>query len=480
MVKGVRTVSRKSAGAGVRAISGGDARNKIILSNRANTFDARDNLAKLARKSDARQKLDKIRNLKKGNLEVKKIGAGGITLTKKLNGKLVLTTMKKGKKEVKQIGRLTQTITNGKITLSSKLVGRKKLGEVPVLRKPVKQRRDVVEGVGPGVTTTNSSAARLDEELMTAVVDPALLRRTVQQGRRSRDEQPRDRSPTWGRDRSPLRTRERSPILRQRDRVLSLGNGRYSDVSSTSSSRQALGQIQRSRSTGGLGHRDVGLRIREVSPLRRTGVGRLERSPLRRSGSSLSRGGRIFDYDDPRPALERENEIFKRRIKDEKDRLIPARFDSSAMNGVSPLQGCKVVITNLQTTVTQEDILELFGDIGALRRAKLVNPGHAEVTFVERKEAERAVEVYHNRQLDGKPMKCQLVGTESAPARSGATIKLPPSLARRSSGDARAPAPDLESIHRALFFNKKNAGKKPLFTITMPKKSKEEERVNVW
>ena len=34
-------------------------------------------------------------------------------------------------------------------------------------------------------------------------------------------------------------------------------------------------------------------------------------------------------------------------------------------------QGTKIVIQNLQTSVTQEDILELFGDIGALRRAKV-------------------------------------------------------------------------------------------------------------
>ena len=81
---------------------------------------------------------------------------------------------------------------------------------------------------------------------------------------------------------------------------------------------------------------------------------------------------------------------------------------------MSPLQGTKVVIQNLQTSVTQvlprfipgssphpwlltphpspppqEDIIELFGDIGALRRAKLVAPGHAEVTFINKADATR-------------------------------------------------------------------------------------------
>ena len=88
------------------------------------------------------------------------------------------------------------------------------------------------------------------------------------------------------------------------------------------------------------------------------------------------------------------------------------------------MQGSKIVITNLQTTVSEGDVLELFGDIGAVRRAKvkkvfysdswidlagdifqLVTPGHAEVTFVNKKDALKAVEIYHNRQLDGKPMK---------------------------------------------------------------------------
>merc|ERR1711860_277073 len=139
---------------------------------------------------------------------------------------------------------------------------------------------------------------------------------------------------------------------------------------------------------------------------------------------------------------------------------------------VSPLQGSKVVITNLQTSVTQEDILELFGDVGPLRRAKLLSPGHAGVTFVEYRHAVKAVEIYHNRQLDGKPMKCQQTGSNSAPSTN---TKIPRSLAKSKSGED-GPAPDVDSIHRALFFSKSKpaASKKQTFTITMPKKGKEE------
>ena len=72
--------------------------------------------------------------------------------------------------------------------------------------------------------------------------------------------------------------------------------------------------------------------------------------------------------------------------------------------------GAKIEVANLQDSVSQEDIMELFGDIGPLKRAKLVAQGTAEVVFVNKSDAAKAVEIYHNRQLDGKAMRCKLVG----------------------------------------------------------------------
>merc|ERR1712037_932167 len=51
--------------------------------------------------------------------------------------------------------------------------------------------------------------------------------------------------------------------------------------------------------------------------------------------------------------------------RDEGPRTMGSRLDGNG-TGVSPLQGTKIVIQNLQTSVTQEDILELFGDSGDL------------------------------------------------------------------------------------------------------------------
>ena len=60
----------KSRGKGTAGsqVKGSDARLKIISRSRSNIVDARDKLVSLAKGSDARQKLVKIRNLKEGKV----------------------------------------------------------------------------------------------------------------------------------------------------------------------------------------------------------------------------------------------------------------------------------------------------------------------------------------------------------------------------------------------------------------------------
>merc|ERR1712098_168350 len=119
----------------------------------------------------------------------------------------------------------------------------------------------------------------------------------------------------------------------------------------------------RNRSSGHLSHR-----------------GERDRSPLRSKSPTMTRQDRRreFDYDDPRALAAREDEIL-RQSRSQADLHVAAEMTrAGAPQGVSPLQGTKVVIQNLQTSVTQEDIVELFGDIGALKKAKMVSPGHAE------------------------------------------------------------------------------------------------------
>jgi len=419
---GARPDVRKSPGGVMKA---GDARNKIT---QGKILDARDLLGQKAKTMDARQKLEKIRNLRDGNLEVKKVG--GITVTKKVGGGIVLSTKTKPAgesgntqpklKEVKQIGRLTKTVnSSGQVSLSSKSSQNKMENTArgrPLVSKSATSSRSRSEGGVPSSSSVLRGAGggqkenrvasrgaqglsrdidRLDEELLNTQVDPGLIQRTVETSR-----------------------------------------------------RQQLGRRQDSH---------------------RSPAGR-DRSPI---------GRRNYDYDDPRATTDRETDLQRRRMREQEredisvGRTMASRLESSGGLGVSPLQGTKIVIQNLQSSVTQEDILELFGDIGALRRAKLVTPGHAEVTFVNKSDAARAVEIYHNRQLDGKPMKCQMVGAGNTVAPGGATMKLPKEL--QGSKDRKGPIPDIDSIHRALFNKKNVSGKKQTFTITMPKKSRDEQ-----
>jgi hypothetical protein len=46
-----------------------------------------------------------------------------------------------------------------------------------------------------------------------------------------------------------------------------------------------------------------------------------------------------------------------------------------------------VVVTNLLPSVTQEDITELFGDVGPLKRAKVTTPGTAEIVYINYNDA---------------------------------------------------------------------------------------------
>ena len=53
---------------------------------------------------------------------------------------------------------------------------------------------------------------------------------------------------------------------------------------------------------------------------------------------------------------------------------------------------------------------ELFGSIGALKKARLMKPGMAEVVYMSREDALSACKKYHMRELDGQPMQVGVKG----------------------------------------------------------------------
>ncbi|KAM8930396.1 polymerase delta-interacting protein 3 [Pelodytes ibericus] len=104
----------------------------------------------------------------------------------------------------------------------------------------------------------------------------------------------------------------------------------------------------------------------------------------------------------------------------------------------SPLEGTKMTVNNLHPRVTEEDIVELFCVCGALKRARLLSPGVAEVVFVRKDDAVGAYKKYNNRYLDGQPMKCNLhlngnVITSDQPI----LLRLSDTPAAAKKGDAR-------------------------------------------
>ncbi|CAH9114434.1 unnamed protein product [Cuscuta epithymum] len=95
----------------------------------------------------------------------------------------------------------------------------------------------------------------------------------------------------------------------------------------------------------------------------------------------------------------------------------PGQFSGGGGRASSIETGTKLYISNLEYGVSNEDIKELFAEVGDLKRYSIHydrsgrSKGTAEVVFSRRQDAISAVKRYNNVQLDGKPMKIEMVGT---------------------------------------------------------------------
>ncbi|KAI9197348.1 RRM motif-containing protein [Polychytrium aggregatum] len=94
----------------------------------------------------------------------------------------------------------------------------------------------------------------------------------------------------------------------------------------------------------------------------------------------------------------------------------------------------KINVSNLAYSVSQKDVVDLFTQIGPVKVATLnydatgKSKGTATVVFHRKGDAARAVKEYHNRTLDERPMKIELVvGVDSvasaAPTRNTPNIR---------------------------------------------------------
>ncbi|XP_063359924.1 uncharacterized protein LOC134649140 [Cydia amplana] len=157
----------------------------------------------------------------------------------------------------------------------------------------------------------------------------------------------------------------------------------------------------------------------------------------RESRSSAHRSAPVErDMSPPRPPS-----ILKKRP------MAALRAEKKVERPEKPNTEYRIIVSSLGSTVTAGDIEELFGDVGGMIESRLVRPGTAEVIYKTLEDAQRAVDLYHKRQLDGQPMNCLLVTprTNAAPARSGNK----PGLYSTNSNVE----PDLSTFHKVLFSN---------------------------
>mmetsp|Transcript_47336 Transcript_47336/g.60799 ORF Transcript_47336/g.60799 Transcript_47336/m.60799 type:complete len:332 (+) Transcript_47336:75-1070(+) len=69
-----------------------------------------------------------------------------------------------------------------------------------------------------------------------------------------------------------------------------------------------------------------------------------------------------------------------------------------------PLGGTKLTVQNLPKDVTQEEIMDLFREIGEVYSAKKFSNNKGEVVMAQQSKALEAIKTYHGRDLDGIPL----------------------------------------------------------------------------
>lgn len=91
--------------------------------------------------------------------------------------------------------------------------------------------------------------------------------------------------------------------------------------------------------------------------------------------------------------------------------IAPPSMAASSSSGRQ--SGTSIIVSNLNPSVTQNDILELFGDVGDVVQYQSINSSTAMVTYNHPSDANRAIQTYNNRFLDGLPMQVTLIPSPS-------------------------------------------------------------------
>lgn len=380
----------------------GDARNLIRdrkIGKIRHGGDARDILANLAKGTDARQKLVKNRLLKRGIMDAKTTKKGGITIVTTTKGKLQLTTKRKSKTgktdPLVQVSKIGKNVTKSVNHAS---------GQISLNTKPKPTALN-----NSSNSSKNKPQQRQQRRASTGTSNLSSSRQGIERSSNKSRSSYRAMTPAARLDEELMNTHVDPIVIK----------------------------------------RTVRQNVRDRSPIR-------PRSPLetyqyreRSRSRSPPRYTPRYHYDDPRREL-REEEMYRQRIREESR----SSLLTSEMRYSSPLQGVKVVVSNLEESVTQEDLTELFGDVGNVKRVKMCGKGVSEIVFSKRADADKAIEIYDKRQLDGRAMKLTIEGGNIQPKPYVSSFKMP---SRREDSDSRGAAPDISSIHKALFNERRSA-----------------------
>ncbi|XP_043274069.1 uncharacterized protein [Venturia canescens] len=372
-----------------------DARFKIIQKNREKLTDARDKLAEIAKQSDARLKLDKLRasHVKKTEPQM-----GSISRKTGRNGRISLMT----NKIPTLIGHVqTQNYMQPPPVMNTRNVGYK---------QPHQEPQYISEDMG------------IDYNEDVYMMDAPSLRRTV--------------------------SNEYAPIPPPPPPVFSMKAGTpYTWV------KQPTGNVLRSA----MPRKPEPERPRDFKVVARSQMSKYEPASYREDWTFGSKSRTILaespiepKYFDPRSHREIgvKSRLDGMTSKQQRPMESMGRPKTSSTSS-SHSTGYRIVVSNLQANVTQEDIKELFEDVGELLVSRLVRPGTAEVIYKTLKDATKAVETYHNRQLDGHPMKCLLVNPRSKNNPTGTAVRCLTEPRRTASSSSVQPS--LGSVHRAIF-----------------------------
>ncbi|XP_057658407.1 polymerase delta-interacting protein 3-like isoform X2 [Diorhabda carinulata] len=386
-----------------------DARQKILLKKKKTVTDARDILTKMAKSQDARTKINKIRDDRSGPSTSENVKVIGKNILKKTdrNGKISLVTNKARQK------------------LDINFAIQKQLGLLPNNRSPPKRP---VPKRNAAVNTVRSPSREYD---------PSLYR--------------------WTRPESRNRA------------AIELNN-------SLEATRQVMREALREELSNGWPTFASHNSYQKMSGIYAKGPLRSTHAPIR-STSRLQTGtyidlANVEDEEMPLAPLPPARPITVSLQGTSRVTNVHSRLDdsvppeshgifSTAKTKVVVPAGHRIVVSNLQPTVTQDDIKELFEDIGQLLTAKLVRPGVAEVIYKNLKDAQKAVDTYHNRQLDGQPMKCLLVNKRPLNYPTAPPLtKNELSVTTRKGGEVPSSppnnklVPDINTIHKVLFHKK--------------------------